>query len=61
MSFGHCIQQLRARKKELQDKQSFIIRDLDLENAIRAVDNDIEPLQRELAELARKTNREKSK
>jgi hypothetical protein len=55
------IQQLRAQKKELEQTQGLIIRDPDLENAIRAVDNEIKRVQGELAKLGRKTNSEKSK
>ena len=55
------IQQLRAQKTELEGKQGLIIRDPDLENAIRAVDNEMKHVQGELAKLGRKTRRENSK
>jgi hypothetical protein len=55
------IQQLRAQKGELEGKQGLILRDPDLTNAIRAVDNEIERAQIELAKLGRKTPREKTK
>jgi len=46
------IQQLRAQKKQLEEKQGLIIPDLDLENAIRTFDKEIKRVQAELAELA---------
>ena|SRR5215469_11517049 len=55
------IQQLRARKKELEEKQGLILRDLDLANAIRSVDIEIKRVQGELEKLARKTRRENMK
>jgi hypothetical protein len=55
------IQHLKRQKTDLEAKQGLIIRDPDLENAIRAVDNEIERVQRELEKLGRKTSREKTK
>jgi hypothetical protein len=40
--------QLRSQKNELQEKQGLIINDPDLENAIRAVDKEIQRVQGEL-------------
>ncbi len=54
------IQQLRAQKKELEAKQGLIFRDSDLENALRAVDNEIERVQGELEKLAQKARRRKT-
>lgn len=55
------IQQLKEQKKQLQVKQGLIFTDSDLENAISAVDNEIERVQGELEKLGRKSKREKSK
>jgi hypothetical protein len=55
------IQHLKRQKTDLEAKQGLIIRDPDLENAIRAVDNEIERVQGELEKLGRKTSREKTK
>ncbi len=49
------IQQLRARKQELEEKQGFIIRDKDLENAILAHENEIARVQAELDKVAHNT------
>ena len=54
------IQQLRAQKQELEAKQGLIIRDSDLENVIRAVDNELERVQGELEKLSQKTRRRKT-
>ena len=51
------IQQLRAQKTELEEKQGLLILDPDLKNAIRAVDNEIKYVQGELAKLGRNTSR----
>jgi len=51
------IQQLRAQKKQLAEKQGLIIRDSDLENALQAFENEIKRVQGELAELAENENR----
>ena len=51
------IAQMRVQKKELEAKQGLIIRDPDLENAIRAVDIEIKFAQGELAKLGRKIPR----
>jgi hypothetical protein len=55
------IEQMRSQKKELEAKQGLIVQDPDLTNAIRAVDNEIERAQIELAKLSRKPPREKSR
>ena len=57
----HQIEQMRLHKKQLEEKQGLIIKDSDLTNAIRAIDNEIERAQIELAKLSRKPPREKSK
>ena len=46
------IQHLKQRKSELERKQRLMFPDPDLENAIRAVDNEIERVQGELAKMA---------
>ena len=46
------IQHLKQRKSELTQKQRLIFPDPDLENAIRAVDNEIARVQGELAKSA---------
>ncbi len=51
------IQHLKRQKADLEVKQGLIIRDPDLKNAIRAVDNEIERVQGELAKLGRKITR----
>jgi hypothetical protein len=53
------IQHLKAQKADLEVKQGLIIRDPDLRNAIRAVDNEIERVQGELEKMGRKTGRGK--
>lgn len=55
------IAQMRAQKSDLEAKQGLIIRDRDLENTIRVVDNEIKCAQGELAKLGRKIPRENSK
>jgi hypothetical protein len=50
------IQQLRTQKKQLEANQPLMTRDRDLENAIRAVDNEIEDVQGELNKLARRNS-----
>jgi len=55
------VQQLRALKKELTQKQAFVFSDSDLQNTIRVVDNEIERMQGELAKLARKSCGEKKR
>jgi len=55
------IAQMRSHKKQLEVKQGLITRDLDLENAIRAVDNEIKCAQGELEKLSRKDGLEKHK
>jgi len=42
------IQHLRVHRKELEERQGLIFRDEDLDNAILAVDNEIERVQGEL-------------
>jgi hypothetical protein len=51
------IQQLRAQKTQLEGKQRLIFSDLDLENALRAFENEIKRVQGELAELAENKTR----
>jgi len=51
------IQHLKRQKADLDVKQGLIIRDPDLKNAIRAVDNEIERVQGELEKMGRKTGR----
>jgi hypothetical protein len=46
------IQHLKQRKSELEQKQRLLFPDLDLENAIRAVDKEIERVQGELEKMA---------
>jgi len=46
------IQYLKQRKSELTQKQRLVFPDPDLENAIRAVDNEIQRVQGELAKSA---------
>jgi hypothetical protein len=55
------IQHLKGQKANLEVKQGLILRDPDLKNAIRAVDNEIERVQGELEKLGRKISREKIK
>lgn len=55
------IQHLKKQKRDLEARQGLIIHDPDLENAIRAVDIEIERVQGELEKLGRKTSREKIK
>lgn len=51
--FNH-IQQLRGRKKKLEERRAFFSHDQALEAAIRAVDNEIERVQGELEQIAGK-------
>jgi len=55
------IQHLKGQKANLEAKEGLILRDPDLKNAIRAVDNEIDRVQGELEKLGRKTSREKIK
>ena len=55
------LQQLRAQKKELEQKQGLIFCDEDLENAIRAVDNEIERMQGVLDKLAQNPRKRRTK
>lgn len=55
------IQHLKKQKLDLEARQGLIVHDPDLENAIRAVDIEIERVQGELEKLGRKTSREKIK
>jgi hypothetical protein len=50
------IQQLRTQEKQLEANQPLMARDRDLENAIRAVDNEIQDVQGELNKLARRNS-----
>jgi hypothetical protein len=54
------IQQPRAQKQELEAKQGLIFHNSDLENVIRAVDNEIERVQRELEKLSQETRPRKT-
>jgi hypothetical protein len=58
--FNH-IQQLRGRKKLLEEKRGIIFRDEALEATIRAVDKEIEQVQGELEKLAPVPHQEESK
>lgn len=51
------IAQMRSQKEELEAKQGLIMRDPDLDNAIRVIEFEIKGVQRELEILARKTGR----
>jgi hypothetical protein len=53
------LQQLRFQKRDLEGKQRLMIRDPDLMNAIRAVDNEIKQVQGELEKMGRKSSPEK--
>jgi hypothetical protein len=55
------IQQLRAQRKGLAARKVFFLSDPDLENAILAVDNEIERMQGDLEKIAKKSGREKNK
>lgn len=55
------IQQLRAQKKELEQKQGLIFRDKDLDNAILAYEKEIERVQDELDKLAHNTRTRREK
>ena len=48
----HLLEQLKADRQQLIEKQGFIFRDKDLGNAIRAIDKEIEKMQRVLGEMA---------
>jgi hypothetical protein len=50
------IQHLKRRKSELEQKQRLLFPDSDLENAIRAVDNEIERVQGQLHKMASRGN-----
>jgi predicted RNA-binding Zn-ribbon protein involved in translation (DUF1610 family) len=51
------LEQLRLQRKELESKQGIIFRDKDLDNAIQAVDNEIERMQRVLHQMAKKSSK----
>ena len=51
------IAQLSSQKRELEAKQGVIFEDLNLTNAISAIDNEIERKQIELAKLGKKSVR----
>ena len=55
------IQLLRAQRKGLAAKKLFYLSDPDLENALLAVDNEIERMQGELEKIAKKSRQEKNK
>ena len=46
------IERLQKNKKQLTERQGVIIRNPDLDNAIRVVENEIKSVQQELSELA---------
>jgi predicted RNA-binding Zn-ribbon protein involved in translation (DUF1610 family) len=50
------LEQLRLQKKELESRQGVIFRDKDLDNAIQAVDNEIERMQGVLDQMAGKSS-----
>ena len=58
--FNH-IQQLRGRKKLLEEKRQFFVPDEALETTIRAVDKEIERVQGELEKLASPPRQEENK
>jgi hypothetical protein len=47
------LEQLRAQKKQLEQKRPFILADKDLENAITSLDREIEETQIALSQLAK--------
>jgi hypothetical protein len=51
------LEQLRLQKKGLESKQGIIFRDKDLDNAIQAVDNEIERMQGVLEQMAAKSSK----
>ena len=55
------IQQLRAHRSELAVGQKPVVRNLDEENALCAVDDEIQRLQEELTKLPEKKRRRKSR
>jgi hypothetical protein len=55
------IQLLHAQRKGLAAKKLFCLSDPDLENAILAVDNEIERMQGELKRIAKKSRQEQKK
>lgn len=55
------IQHLKKQKLQLAEKQGLVFIDPDIKNAIQAVDNEIERVQGELANLGRKIPRENIK
>jgi hypothetical protein len=55
------LEQLRLQRKELESKQGVIFRDKDLDNAIRAVDNEIEKMQGLLDQMAGKSLKREEK
>jgi hypothetical protein len=46
------LQKLKEEKERFEDRQGFLFRDRDLDQAIRVVDQEIEAVRRDLAELA---------
>jgi hypothetical protein len=55
------IQLLRAQRKGLAAKKLFYLADPDLENAILAVDKEIERMQGDLKKIAKKSRQEQNK
>lgn len=55
------VQQLKAEKRELEKKQGILIRNMDLENTIAALQTEIEGVQSELEELSGRNRRRNKK
>jgi hypothetical protein len=55
------IQQLSTKRSELAVRQRRVVRNMDLENTLCAIDDEIKLLQGELARLREKTHRRRSK
>jgi hypothetical protein len=55
------IRHLKKQRRELNEKQGLVFIDLDVKNAIQAVDNEIERVQGKLANLGLKIPRENIK
>ena len=53
------LEQLKLQKEDLQWKRGIILVDENVENAIQLVDAEIEKVEGELAQMARKTERNK--
>jgi hypothetical protein len=61
LSLYNRLRQLKTQKRELEGKQGFIFRDPDLDNAISAVEKEIDRIKAELGSVASKGTREKKK